>query len=142
MKTHLLAAKLREHNQYFEYADAIGMAHSARIKKTSPFTPRRTDRTPTTANTNTTANDHGNRGSQRGRGNNHAGQRGRGHGSGGNSAGEHADCGSSLPRISPPKGKDIYQYAKEYRDAKQQRIDGICSFCGYGPHNARSCYYL
>ena len=147
VKTLLSAAELREHDHYFENANAIiGMAHSARIKKRSPFAPpRRTEPTPTAATDASTVAtaDQTNRGGHQGRGNNHAGQRGRGRGGGGTQhGGEHADRGSSLPRMQPPKGKDIYQYAKECRDTKQQRVNDLCSFCGYGPHNARSCFYL
>lgn len=45
-------------------------------------------------------------------------------------------------RGMPPKGKDIHEYAHERREAYHQRIDGKCSHCAFGPHNARDCYYL
>ncbi|OQD78931.1 hypothetical protein PENANT_c071G04033 [Penicillium antarcticum] len=95
-----------------------------------------------------TQSDRGGRG--RGRGNNRAGQRGRGRGRGGRGdkawSGEHTEHGSSAggsgPRGAPPRGKDIYKYAMECREAENQRIDDQCSFCGYGPHNAKHCFYL
>ena len=104
--------------------------------------------------------DHADRGRSRGRGRgggyNRGGQRGRGRGGGGNNGSsheEHADRGSSYgnstsstgivsARNAPPKGKDIYRYAKECREAKKQRIDGFCSFCGFRPHTAKQCFYL
>jgi uncharacterized membrane protein YgcG len=100
--------------------------------------------------------DRGGRGRGRGRGGgyNRGGQRGRGRGGGrgnGSSHEEHSDRGSSYAsnptgiasaRNAPPKGKDIYRYAKECREAEKQRIDGFCSFCGFGPHTAKQCFYL
>ena len=77
VKTLLLAAELREHDHYFENADTIiSIAHSARIKKRSPFAPpRRTEPTPTAATDASTVAtaDQTNRGGHQGRGNNHAG---------------------------------------------------------------------
>src|SRR4051794_38417917 len=83
--------------------------------------------------------DRGGRGRGRGRGGryNRGGQRGRGRGGRDNglSHKEHTDRRSSYvsnltgiasARNAPPKGKDIYRYAKEYREAKKQRIDGFC----------------
>ncbi|KAJ6068150.1 uncharacterized protein N7446_005187 [Penicillium canescens] len=75
--------------------------------------------------------------------------RGRGRGDGRNgraSPGEHADHRSSTAstgaRGAPPRGKDIYKYARECCEAEKQRINDRCSFCGYGPHNAKHCSYL
>jgi hypothetical protein len=105
----------------------------------------RTDPAADPSNQNTQNNrgarDRGGRG--RRRGNNRAGQRGRGHEDEGSPPGEQ-DSDKKPPRRrgNPPKGKDIHEYAYERREAYHQRIDGKCSHCGFGPHNAWNCFYL
>jgi hypothetical protein len=32
--------------------------------------------------------------------------------------------------------------ARECREVEKQRINDQCSFCGYGPHNPKHCFYL
>lgn len=60
--------------------------------------------------------------------------------------GESTNDSSSKPKVkprnSPPDGKDIRDWAREKREGKQKDDDGYCTYCCYGPHNARDCGYI